>query len=122
MVITVDKLSTSVDISVEGRGMRIISKARLLEFWEIQKRARKPLEEWYAITSQAQWKGFDDLGKIFPSADLVTVKSGKTVIVFNIGGNKYRLVAAIHYNTQKVFILDVMTHADYSAMTWKLRF
>jgi mRNA interferase HigB len=52
----------------------------------------------------------------------VTVKSGRPVVVFNVDGNKYRLIAAIHYNTQTVFILDVMTHADYSAMAWKQKF
>jgi mRNA interferase HigB len=104
--------------------LRIISKARLREFWEIQQHARKPLEDWSAITALAQWKGFDDLGRTFPSADRVTVKSGKTVVVFNIGGNKFRLVSAIHYNTQKVFILDVMTHDEYDLhnQRWKEKF
>lgn len=104
--------------------MKIISKARLKEFWEIQQRAKKPLEDWDTITSQAQWKNFSDLGRIFPSADQVTVKSGKTVVAFNIGGNKYRLIAAIHYNKQMVYILDIMTHADYDLQNqkWKNKF
>jgi mRNA interferase HigB len=115
-------LSTVVDITHEDSGVRVISKARLKEFWDIQKRAKKPLEDWYAIVSQAAWQNLADVGRIFPSADQVTVKSGRPVVVFNVGGNKYRLIAAIHYNTQTVFILDVMTHADYSAMAWKQKF
>ena len=41
--------------------------------------------------------------------------------MFNIGGNKYRLIAAIHYNRQKVYIRSVLTHTDYDRNTWKRR-
>ena len=54
-----------------------------------------------------------------PSADAVTVRSGNTVTVFNIGGNKYRLLAAIHYNRGKLFVLGILTHRDYDADRWK---
>jgi mRNA interferase HigB len=49
----------------------------------------------------------------------VTVRSGRQVVVFNIGGNKYRLITAIHYNRQLVFTLRVLTHAEYSRDDWK---
>ena len=102
--------------------MRVIVKGRLLEFWKGHSQAQRPLEEWYAVTDKAKWTSFDDLRKTFSSADQVRVRSGRMVTVFNIAGNNYRLVAAIHYNTQKVFILEVMTHDEYSKGTWKRRF
>ncbi len=49
----------------------------------------------------------------------MTVASGKTVTVFNIGGNKFRLVVAIHYNRQRVYLLRLMTHAEYSKNRWQ---
>ena len=54
-----------------------------------------------------------------PSADPVRVTSGRTVVVFNIAGDRYRLLTAIHYNMRKVFILRFLTHAEYTRETWK---
>ncbi len=102
--------------------MRIISKSRLKKFWEDHGQAERVLQEWYFIVDKAKWKSFDDLRKIYPSAYQVSVKSGKTTTVFDIGGNKYRLIAAVHYNKQTVYILDVMTHAEYDKDAWKNKF
>jgi mRNA interferase HigB len=60
------------------------------------------------------FSSFADLRSVFPSADLV----GK-LTVFNIGGNKARLVAAIHYNRRKVYIRAVLTHEEYDQGKWK---
>lgn len=62
---------------------------------------------------------FADVRRTYPSADKVKVASGNTVTVFNIGGNKIRLVTAIHYNTQTVYILRVLTHQEYDKEGWK---
>jgi len=62
-----------------------------------------------------------DVRRIYPHADPVRVASGNTVTVFNVAGNKYRLVAAIHYNAGRVYVLRIMTHADYGRGTWKDR-
>lgn len=99
--------------------MRIISKSRLKDFWASHPQAKRPLEEWFFITSKAEWQSLEDLRKIYPSADPVNVNSGSTVTVFNISGNKYRLVTAIHYNTGTVYVLSIMTHAEYSKGSWK---
>ncbi len=101
--------------------MRVIAKGMLVKFWEIHEQARKPLEEWWALAAKARWTNFDDVRRIFASSDQVKAKSGNTVYVFNIGGNKYRLIAAIHYKSQKVFIREVLTHEEYSKGTWKER-
>ena len=59
--------------------------------------------------------------KTYPHADQVTVRSGRVVTVFNICGNDFRLITAIHYDRQKVFILNFLTHAEYSRSSWKDR-
>ena len=56
---------------------------------------------------------------MFPSADWVTVRSGRKVVVFNVAGNEFRLVCAVHFNTGMVFALRFLTHAEYSQESWK---
>jgi mRNA interferase HigB len=58
---------------------------------------------------------------VFPHADAVIVESGKPVTVFNIAGNKFRLITAIHYNRQVIYTLRVMTHGEYSKDKWKVQ-
>jgi mRNA interferase HigB len=57
--------------------------------------------------------------KTYASADAVTVKSKRTVTVFNVCGNDYRLIVAIHYKTRIVYTLRFLTHAEYSKDKWK---
>lgn len=66
-----------------------------------------------------RWGSFAELRRTFPSADLVAVSSGRKVLVFNVGGNEFRLVCAVHFNTGMVFALRLLTHADYSKDAWK---
>jgi mRNA interferase HigB len=77
------------------------------------------LAHWVAVVRTARWTRFQDTRRQFPSADQVLADSGKPVVVFNICGNKYRLVAAVHYNRQRVYTLAFMTHAEYSENAWK---
>jgi mRNA interferase HigB len=99
--------------------MRVISRKRLREFAERYPDAAEPLEKWYRLFREAEWENHQDVRRVFRHADMVTVASEKTVTVFNVGGNKYRLIAAIHYNRQCVYVLRVLTHADYSKNFWK---
>ena len=100
--------------------MRIISKRRLREFWWSRADARTPLIDWYAIVDEAHWRNPADVKATFgKNVDFVQVKSGNTVGVFNIHGNKYRLIAAIHYDHPRVFVLRVLTHLEYDAEKWK---
>jgi mRNA interferase HigB len=94
--------------------MHVISKKKLREFWDKQSHAKSPLEAWYQVARHAEWENFADVRNAFKTADLV----GRFV-VFNIGGNKYRLIAAIHFNRGKVFIRHVLTHAEYDQGKWK---
>ena len=68
---------------------------------------------------QATWGSLQDVRRVYPPADAVTVASGGTVTVFNLCGNKYRLIVAIHFNRQRVYILRLLRHAEYSKGRWK---
>ena len=99
--------------------MRIIKPTRLREYWTLYPQARPSLEQWLMRTKAAIWASIADLRQTFPSADPVRVTSGRTIVVFNIAGNRYRLLTAIHYNMRKVFVLRFLTHAEYTRETWK---
>ena len=77
------------------------------------------MRAWVQQARAAEWRDFAEVRKTFPSADLVKVASGRPVAVFNIAHNRYRLVAAIHYNTRIVYTLMVLTHKEYSRNVWK---
>lgn len=87
---------------------------RLREFWEIHPNAESALQSWYKIVEKAEWQTFAEVRKDFPSADQV-----KRLTVFNIAGNKYRLVARIEFQQQRIYIRQVMTHAEYDKEKWK---
>ena len=99
--------------------MRIITRKRLREFAKRYPDAAEPLEKWEQLVSEAEWESLQDVRDVFRHADGVTVASAKIVTVFNIGGNKYRLIAAMHYNRQRVYVLRLLTHAEYSKNLWK---
>ena len=98
---------------------RVISLRRLREFWERHPNAKVPLQAWYRVAKQAEWNSIRDIRQTYPDADAVTADSGATMTVFNIGGNKYRLITSIWYGGQQVYIKRVLTHAEYSKDRWK---
>lgn len=95
--------------------MRVIAKSALVKFWECQPRgreqaaARAAMIEWHTTISDAAWSNFAEVKATFNTADYV----GDGKIVFDVGGNKYRIVGLIGFRTQRVFILFVGTHAQY---------
>ena len=99
--------------------MWIIKRPTLAKFWREWPRAETPLRDWYRITKRSSWWNFQEVKATFGQTDQAVVDSGKTVAIFDIGGNKFRLIAAIHYNTQKVFVLRVLTHKEYDTELWK---
>jgi mRNA interferase HigB len=99
--------------------MRIIQRSLLVGFGRRHADAAEPLTRWYRIARRARWRNRNDIRIEFPHADVVSVGSGNLVIVFNIAGNKYRLVTAIHYNREIIYTLRIMTHAAYSRGKWK---
>jgi len=98
--------------------MRVISKSRLRQFWERpgHEDAEGALRAWYTHVNSRSvaWHSWGDVKASFATASIVG-----SCIVFNIGGNKYRLVTRILYASQKVFVLKVMTHAEYDDDAWK---
>ncbi|HEY6328302.1 MAG TPA: type II toxin-antitoxin system HigB family toxin, partial [Blastocatellia bacterium] len=79
--------------------MRIFAKKTLREFWLRHPDAEPGLQTWYTRTKKAQWENLAQLKATFPSADLVGI-----CVVFNIAGNKYRLITKIYFGHQKVYV------------------
>ncbi len=96
-----------------GAFMWVVSQVRLREFWMHHPRAEEPLRMWYGLVSAASWAAFADVRALFPSADLVG-----NCTVFNISGNRFRLVARIFFGNHKVYVLGVMTHVEYDRSPW----
>lgn len=94
--------------------MHIITRKRLNEFVEKFPETNNALADWYRLMKQNDFDSIADVRRIFPSAD----KVGK-LTVFNIGGNKVRLIAAIHYNRKKIYIRAVLTHKEYDEGKWR---
>jgi mRNA interferase HigB len=89
--------------------MRVIAKRTLREFWKKYPDAESPLEAWHAEAKAATWTNPVQVRARFPSADVV----GDNRMVFNIGGNKYRLVVRFNYDYQIAYVKFVGTHAEY---------
>ena len=98
----------------QPRRMHIISRKKLRGFSGAHPDAEEALDHWYHAVRKAQWRNFSDLRATFGSADQV----GKFV-VFNIGGNKYRLIAQIYYKDAVILIRHVLTHKEYDTGSWK---
>lgn len=98
--------------------MRVISKARLKQFWAApgHAAAEGPLRAWYTHVNSktVSWHSWSDVKADFATASLVG-----NCVVFNIGGNKFRLITRILYRSQKVFVLKVMTHREYDKDKWQ---
>jgi mRNA interferase HigB len=89
--------------------VQVIAKRTLKLFWERHPPAEIPLRAWHATVSAAAWGGPADVKAHFRSADFI----GDNRVIFNIGGNKYRLVAHVAYAYQRVLVKFVGTHAEY---------
>ena len=89
--------------------MRIISRKRLREFWEKHTDAQQALQAWYADVKQADWQTPADIKNVYRNASIVT----NNRVIFNIKGNKYRLVVVVQYQYGIVYIRFVGTHQEY---------
>ena len=98
----------------ESMSLHIISEKKLREFWTAYPESESPLRAWVTVVEKLDWQKFADVRATFGHADVV----GRCV-VFNIGGNKFRLIVAIHYNRGKVFVRHVLTHEEYDQGHWK---
>lgn len=94
--------------------MHVISYRRLREYGEKHSDCREPLDNWYKIASKAVWSKLVEVQSIFPMAEAVG-----NFTVFNIKGNKYRLIVSIDYEMQLIYIKYILTHAEYDKENWK---
>jgi mRNA interferase HigB len=101
--------------------MRVINKPRLRVFWHRHPDAKAPLTAWWKIARKARWESIDDVHVVYPQADAVALDCGIVATVFNIGGNKYRLVVRIEYQFHCIYVKMVMTHAEYDKEKWKVQ-
>lgn len=89
--------------------MRIISKKTLREFWEKHKDSEQQLKSWFQETNSVEWKNPKQIKREYPSASFLADNR----IVFNIKGNKYRLIVKINYDHNILWVRFIGTHAEY---------
>ena len=94
--------------------MHVISKKVLREFWGKYPDSQIPLRRWFKLITKSSFGNFTELRAVFPSVNLVD-----DLTVFNIGGNKYRLITAVHFNRGKTYIRHVLAHEEYDRGGWK---
>ena len=90
--------------------MHVVSLKKLRDFWQRHAASEQALRAWYRDARNAQWKSFSEIKERYRSADCLPGNR----VVFDIKGNQYRLIIKIHYNTGRMFIRFVGTHAEYS--------
>lgn len=99
--------------------MRVIKPVTVRGWMREHPTAKPGLEWWLEAVQRGTWRNLPELRRTFPAADPVKVASGRLVFVFNVSGNAYRLIAAVHFNTGLVYALAFMSHAEYSKNRWK---
>ena len=90
--------------------MQVIAKRTLRLFWERHPQAEGPLRSWHAVVSKADWRGPADVKRAF-GANVDFVRDNR--IVFDIGGNKYRVVVHVAYRFKRVLVKFIGTHKEY---------
>jgi mRNA interferase HigB len=99
--------------------MNVIKRKTLAAFWTKLPESKVPLDRWYKISRKARWSSFEDAKSSFPATDVYKCKKGKTATIFDVGGNKFRVIALIDYTRQTMLVTHVLTHAEYDKDTWK---
>jgi mRNA interferase HigB len=94
--------------------VHVISRKKLKEAVARHPELEPSLDAWFRITKKALWQNLADVRKTFATADTV-----EKWTIFNIKGNKYRLIAEINYRFRRVYIRHVLTHAQYDQEKWK---
>lgn len=95
--------------------MHVISMKKLREFWTIYPDSERVLRAWYKIAEHADWQNFNEIKQTCANS----VDTVGDCIIFNISGNKYRLIVKIDFSWGKVFVRHVLTHKEYDRDLWK---
>jgi mRNA interferase HigB len=96
-------------------GVVIISKTKLIDFYTLNLMSKESLSRWYHEVTLCDWKDFHSMKKTFNSVDSV----GNDRYIFNVSGNKYRIVTMIHFSTRTIYIRFVGTHKEYDKIDCK---
>jgi mRNA interferase HigB len=103
--------------------VNVISRNKLRAFYEATPERRRhagAFEEWFKLTRKASWRTFQDARALFGQTDVARdTKSRRTAVIFDIGGNKYRIITLIDYMRQTVLITHVLDHKEYDKNNWK---
>jgi mRNA interferase HigB len=99
-----------------GQAVHVISYKAIRNFTADRPDSKPALDNWYRVASSSRWESFADVRQTFGSADWV-----RPSVVFNIAGNRYRLIAEVNFRSQTLFIRDLLTHAEYAEGKWKPR-
>jgi mRNA interferase HigB len=103
--------------------VNVISRRKLREFYEAKAERRQhaeSFEAWFKLARHARWRNFQDARGLFGQTDVANdTASGRTATIFDIGGNKYRIVTLIDYIRQTVLITHIMDHKEYDRDNWK---
>jgi mRNA interferase HigB len=99
--------------------MRIITERKLRDFWQAAKgnergAREKVMREWIKTVKSADWQTFADIRKTFNHADILC-----TCTIFDVGGNKYRIIGKMAYRKHAIYIRFVLTHKEYDENTWQ---
>lgn len=94
--------------------MHIITKRRIVEVAKFYPECASALRGWYSVIEKNEFLNFAALKKVFNSVDKV-----KNLYIFDIGGNKLRLIASIHFNRQKLYIRQILSHKEYDKGLWR---
>jgi mRNA interferase HigB len=105
--------------------VNVISRRKLRDFFNAspeRKQHAGAFENWFRLARKARWRNFEDTRATFGQSDVAKGVKGRTATIFDIGGNKYRIVAHVDYLRQTVLIAAVMDHREYDKNNWKKLF
>lgn len=94
--------------------VHVISYKAIREFKAVHPDAGPSLDNWYRVAGVCKWKSFAEVKQVLATADWV-----KPYVVFNIAGNKYRLISEFNFRSQTLFIRHILTHREYEEDRWK---
>lgn len=95
--------------------MVIITKAKIIEFYATESKAKESMLQWYHTALLSNWSDYHSIKQTFNTVDNI----GNDRYVFNVGGNKYRIVALIHFSTRTMYLKFVGTHKEYDKINCK---
>ncbi|MGO9272835.1 MAG: type II toxin-antitoxin system HigB family toxin [Terriglobia bacterium] len=97
-----------------GSAMHVISYKAIREYKGARPEAGAALDNWYRVVTRAKWNSFAQVRQVFGSADWV-----KPYVIFDISGNKFRLIAEVNFRSQTLFIRHILNHGEYVEGKWK---